>query len=153
MFTIHKTKIIATDCGCECLFIYYSGGIGIKIYPTLKKATFAYERQKEAYKLGIAPQVLSNIDIVSLNNIRNFDSECVFGEYATIAYFYKTQVAQHCYKFLPSEIDRIYRAFAKLRFTRTDDIHTRNLGRIKGKLVVVDFGCITTSQWHYNRDT
>lgn len=133
--------------GVECMFIQLDEKSGIKIYPTKRNAKFACNRQKKAYKCGVAPNVLSKICKCFVGNLLQFDEEEVFltnlGNPRVYGYFYKTEVAKKAGRYSAKEFEELDTIFDHLGFD-TQDLEARNLGRIDGKLVAIDFGKIST---------
>lgn len=145
---IKRTCYQKVKHGAECVFIRVNRTEGIKIYPSKICANFAIKRQRQAYKYGIAPKVLSKVEKCF------FDIKAYLDVGDEYCYFYKTQVAKKIDKNLArrmnstsdikyfeklKEMDKIRLAFKKLGWSQ-GDFHSDNLGKINGKMVVIDFG-------------
>ena len=148
-------RIIKWKAGCECLYLQISPTVAIKIYSTLAKAQFAHKRQSKAYKAGIAPKVLSTVSSCSLHNLNQdiqYELEYIFkSDYHRTGFFYKTQVAKtKNIKNLQRNLNHIINIFQRFKW-RASDIRIDNVGYVNDKLVAVDFGQITTSNYYYNK--
>lgn len=140
---IKRTCFQKIQHGVECVFIKINKNEGIKIYPEKRDAKFAMERQKQAYKYGIAPKVLSKVEKCF------FDMYSYLDEETTHCYFYKTQVAEKVGNRTiknRQEMNEIKSIFKKLKWC-DGDFHSGNLGKINGKMVVIDFGRESTKKY------
>ena len=152
-----KEVIIPKDdrisCGVETFFFPVNSRRALKVFAEKKNARNSFNRQKKAFEHGLAPKVLSN-NIFEVMIPMGFDS--MFKRKSPIyqdlhdmlcgnrLYGYYTQII----KMVNSEkdyteeeekelINKLYKLFPDVSL---DDIHDGNVGRIDGKLVMVDFG-------------
>lgn len=133
--------------GAECMFIKLNSKEGIKIFPLLTKAKFSCNRQKKAYKCGVAPNVLSKVSKCFVGNLLQYDRQDIFTTNSGIprvyGYFYITEVAKKANRYTRKEFDALESALEYLGF-ETQDLDARNMGRIDGRLVSIDFGRLST---------
>lgn len=135
--TLERTIFHKPEFGIECMFIHMSAKKGIKVYPSKRAAKYAYARQGKAAKHGIAPQVLSPVKKCYFT----FHSEDRYGTFKhnqRYAFFFFTEVAkiralgQNALEYLQKKLRDLG--------MHTIDLHSRNVGRIGKRPVVVDFG-------------
>lgn len=148
--TLDRTVFEQPKRGIECMFIKLNKKQGVKIFPTESKAKFARKRQRKAYKYGIAPKVYSKVCKCLVDNLRKFDRDGFFidesGNERMFGYCYITEVAHKGGRHTPKEIKRLEAVYDHLGF-KSYDFHGGNLGRINGKLVAIDFGKESTTNW------
>jgi hypothetical protein len=140
--TIKRTVYERPKMGCECIFIKLTPKIGIKIFPALWNANYSYRGQKKAAKHHLAPKVLSNVRKY-LINLNYYDRGDVFEDGQKYGYFYKTEVADKPGRVGCIEEDNLTQGLESLGLSG-NDLHSANEGRIKGKLVCIDFGKMST---------
>jgi hypothetical protein len=141
-------------CGIEAFFFPINSKRGLKCYNSRVNANNAFKRQQKAFINQIGPKVLSKkvfkiIFPVNFDSIikRNIDKSYFldFFKYNSIGYGYFTEIVQTFkrdrgftnkeYHELSVKINDVFP-----RLNLEDDLHFGNLGRIKGKLVCIDFG-------------
>jgi len=161
IYTIEKGKvkevlIQSSDkiaCGVETFFFPVNSRRGLKVFADKRNARNSFRRQKKAAKHGLAPKVLSD-GIFEVMLPMGFDSllkgardkhedlmdmlegERLYGYYTQIIKMVKDQ-----YDYTEKEEKDLIKALYKLfPDVSLDDVHEENVGRINGKLVMVDFG-------------
>ncbi len=100
---------------------------GLKTFKTKEQAEHSYEAQKIAAEHGLAPPVIRMVD------------ECSYlSEIADTSYFDRKYPNKA--KYLYGEYKELYLKVREVLPGRiTYDIHSRNLGYYKGKVVLLDF--------------
>ena len=130
-------KTISIKHGVESGFVIDKKGNGIKMFYTDKDATYSNKLQKKAYKIRAAPKVLSVVFPVVVESWRRE----VFGFSGLILkWAYKTQVVD---KVGGRPSDDLVNRLKKIRISACD-LHSKNVGWINGKTVMIDFGRIST---------
>ena len=138
--------------GVETFFFPITAKRGLKLFAEKENAQNSLRRQRKAAKHGVGPEVLSKrifqviVPVHFLNVFNDSQHLCNFRSMFLddICYGYYTQII----KMVESEKDytdqeeeelikKCYKLFPE---DSLDDIHDGNVGRIKGKLVMVDFG-------------
>ena len=146
---IERTTFEPPKEGCECMFVKLNKKEGIKIYPSKENALFAYNRQKKAYECGVAPNVFSKVGKCLIGNLLQFDRYDVFstdsGVPRVYGYFYITEVAKKVYRWDQDEGDKVEAILEHLGYETEDMMEARNLGRVDGRLVAIDFGKLSTA--------
>jgi len=110
-------------------------GFGVKFYYSAIDRDYAWNRQKLAHENGFAPEVGQRVDAITKDGSR------ICG--------YMTEVAEK-----DEDIDRedrialnhragLKRAYKQTFGSEARDIRGANIGRIDGKVVMIDFGPLT----------
>jgi hypothetical protein len=152
-----STVLIKPDvriaCGVETFFFPVNSRRGLKVFAEKKNAQNSLRRQKKAAKHGLGPKVYSDKVfevVIPLGFERLLKDKLLlikdlFNMFEdNIGYGYYTQII----KLVDSEddytdeeekelVNALYKLFPDVSL---DDIHDGNVGRIKGKLVMIDFG-------------
>ena len=128
--------------GCECMFVRTSKTRGVKIFCSKREVTYSYKKQKLAAKHGIAPRVLSNIQMCYTKNLKKYneyDGEVVITR--PYGYFYRTEFAKYVgsTRCICADICHLVDKMKELNL-HSGDLHENNIGFIRGKLVCIDFG-------------
>lgn len=137
------------ESGASCVFIQLSKKVGAKIYFSRKNRDLSFKNQNKAYKKGIAPKVGEKFSlgkILCISAADDFYDSLGEVDYYS-AYGYLTEIAESLKRepsYKSKNMKEIFRIFQELGFY-PDDIRKDNLGRINGKLVVIDFDDKTTS--------
>lgn len=137
-----SVDIMKLKHGTEAVYLPSKRG-GIKLYEHLADARIAQQCQSEAYRLGIAPEVLSGNNEFRIpqdykNGIlwRFFRAGIAFGYFTQIVDVDIARVSER-------ELDDIKERATDLSFI-AGDIHDGNVGYIdKDHLVMIDFGSAT----------
>jgi hypothetical protein len=146
------------------MFIRLTQKKGIKIFPTAKDADMSINLQQMAWEKGIAPKVYFNqVFTCSLSNLHRFDKNNeVFlskggipfkndEKKLKLGYFYFTEVAvcpiDHLtnYEEKRKKLEEIVRTISYNGRYLGEGMHWKNVGRIKDKMVLIDFGWYSTS--------
>lgn len=122
-----------TASGAECLFFKVSNTVGIKIYWEEKRAISANLRQKEAYKHKIGPKVLSKVYKVRWDNKTRFAYKTQIAEVIDDTKFESSIEGQYL-------IAKVKEVFGTDAFQDGETVRHYNTGRIKDRVVVIDFG-------------
>ena len=133
--------------GIECMFIRTSKTRGVKIFCNKREIEFSYNKQKLAAKHGIGPKVYSGIKMCSTCNLREYDDSFSgsgsWGEVITrsYGYYYITEFAKvrKLNKKEQKQIKPLEEKMEKLDLG-SYDLHDKNMGMIRGRLVCIDFG-------------
>lgn len=115
--------------GVDCCFIRRRK-YGIKAFECRKDAIFSLKGQRKGYKVNAAPKVMSSL--FKIKNKNKYDGK--------MYYAFKTEIASKVGS-LPTEgrmYDSLMRKLHKIGYG--NDMHERNIGIVKGKLVCIDFG-------------
>jgi hypothetical protein len=134
--TLKRTMFGNKQYGVESVFFRLTKTTGVKLFPTISAAEFSRKRQARAAKYGIGPKVFSKVfTCVQANGkpITNPDNddECTFGYITEVAHM-RGYVTDHA-------DDVITRVARKLRWDQ-GDLHDGNVGYLRNKPVMVDFG-------------
>jgi len=145
---IHKQAVYkdrdSIKAGIEAFFIPVSDTVGLKLYADKDSCQRAFAAQQEAYEKGFGPQVIG--DMVELEFPRqNFEE--LMTRYRTFLYHCPERRGYGYYTEI-ADMEFIVRGErqAFVRHARTmlsyplNDMHCNNIGRLRGRLVVVDFG-------------
>ncbi len=123
--------------GGACFFFKLNRQVGAKLYRSLEQRNYAVRLQDKAHGKGLGPEVGSLFEF----HFPDFTG----GNYATDVkrrklYGYLTQLAdvRRCHTSDREEMDR-FRDEMSLAGFSTWDLVWMNVGRIKGKLVCIDF--------------
>ncbi len=133
------TPILA---GSEARFIRINKEVGIKIYHDKFTRDYARRQQKYFHKYGWAPAVHGSFSVPAslLQSIPRYHQEF---DSTDKYYAYITEAARAT---LPSaeEVEEFSQMVLQ-RFpdVRDNDFHSGNFGRLKRKLVLIDFGPLT----------
>ena len=121
-------NVINRGSGAECIFLQISSTEGIKSYFRKELAEIARERQLKAYKHKIGPKVLSIVHPMKFHNYTR--------------YGYKTQVVKvvetERFKGKQELIKKAKQVFNY--FVPDETVRIYNVGRIRQRLVIIDFG-------------
>lgn len=133
--TITPSGVIRS--GAECYFVPFSNGRALKLFFEKREARLSRMRQNKAWKAGIGPRVYSDLRAYRMRDYHGNFTDCNW-------WGYWTEIAQPCNS---SDLDKempLLQAYRKVFGRPYLDISSRNMGYIKGKLVVVDFGSMST---------
>ncbi len=144
--------------GMESVFIPITNKIGLKGYITKKEAVTAMKLQKKVAKHGFGPMIVSEeiFEVVMpvggtfLSSIKNPNALRNVPKYKNKRrrlYAYKTQIVpklfnSNCY-INRGKYEKKYTElmdFMKRHNFSIDDIHPKNVGILKNKMVFLDFG-------------
>ncbi len=117
--------------GASCLFVKLNKNIGVKLYRRKANRDFSHQTQLKAEKIGIAPKTGEKFLIYSF--AYNY-----YDEIRNVYYGFVTQAADPPRKYKEQEITEIIGKMKKMNLC-VGDLHKANLGRIKEKLVCIDF--------------
>ena len=150
--------------GIEAMFIQLTQRKGIKIFPDTEEADISMNLQQKAYEKGIAPKVYFNhVFTCSLGNLHQFDrANEVFrskdgvpfkddNKKLKLGYFYFTEVAEWPIMHMDNyqdEVERLEEIASSISYKKRylgEDMHWKNLGKINGRMVLIDFGRQSTS--------
>ena len=135
------------------MFVPLDAATAAKVYSDAREARLAAKNQRKAYKAGIAPQVLSRtVQRCSMGKLHMYDKYCIFKYYNSydsyvsrkFGYFYITEIVESPAHFKTSKEERSFKNKVYRLGLSTVDLSERNLGRRNGKLVMIDFGHIST---------
>lgn len=119
-----------TAGGAECSFYkpHKCSKIGYKVYDLKQDAAYAFRWQKKLHKLGFAPKVVGKLELFCHNG-------------GDIKWGYKTEVADTTtpVNMWSDEYEELRKKLSKRKIYFQDD-HSKNVGKINGKLVVIDCG-------------
>ena len=131
--------------GYEAMFLQFSALEGLKCYFTKAEATSARKKQRKAHAKRIGPKVLSPVVKFEFPSCKiEFESR---NKKMTKGYAYKTQVAKAIRSFNQISNSRQYDALiekAEEVDIGTGDLCTDNLGRIGTRIVMIDFGDVSS---------
>lgn len=136
-----SVDIMKLKHGTEAVYLPSKRG-GIKLYEHLSDARIAHQCQSEAYRLGIAPEVLSGNNEFRLP--KEYENGILQQFFRTgIAFGYFTQIVDvNMARVSEQELDDIKERAISLSFN-AGDIHEGNVGYIGDKMVMIDFGSAT----------
>ena len=141
----NRRRIVPILNGSEARFLRINKQVGIKIYSTKESRDFAVQKQRQFSKYGLGPAVYGQfmVSAETLQRIPKWNSETFTAQ--SQYYTYITQAANMT-KPWPEEIAEFERkleeTFPNDEFC-TGDFRDGNFGRIKRKLVLIDFGMLT----------
>ncbi|MEE8385609.1 MAG: hypothetical protein V3S01_06815 [Dehalococcoidia bacterium] len=134
----------SSGSGAECYFYRvddfpgFDGPVGVKVYDTAAIRDVTVEKQKEAAKMGYGPEVLQD----KIRARRPWEES---------GYAYVTELVdrvpnaqQEGTKAMVLEMKHAAMALDM----PTGDIKPANIGVLRGKAVIIDFGPMTTEKWH-----
>ena len=143
---------VRIGCGVETFFFPVNSRRGLKVFAEKKNANNSFRRQKKAAKHGLGPEVLCDKvfevviplgfehllkDKLLIKDLFDmFEDNVGYGYYTQIIKLVKDE-NDYTTKEEADLVRELYKLFPKVSL---DDIHSENVGRIKGKLVMVDFG-------------
>jgi len=163
---VKRTIFRYPKSGIEAMFIQLTQRKGVKIFPNAEEADISMNLQQKAYAKGIAPKVYFNhVFTCSLRNLHQFDkANEVFrskdgvpfkddNKKLKLGYFYFTEVVEcpimnmdnYLYKKEVEWLEEIASSISYKSRSLGEDMHWKNLGRIKGRMVLIDFGRHSTS--------
>jgi len=134
---IKQTVPYKIKSGCEARFIPITAEKGLKCFYTKFEARRSFNRQRKAYGYGLAPKVLSK-DISKFG--LTYDNE-ILKQWGYITETVKTFTPKAFDRYDPLLI-KMYDLQQALKKSRVCgyDLHSGNVGVIRGKLVCIDFG-------------
>ena len=132
--SVKKLNKPVNENGIECVFILLTKAKGLKLFDEREEAVRTCRRQRIAYNHNLAPDVCTSVETYLTPFKRS--KKAYFG--------YVTEVAQTMeYKEFNTLLDtEEYKTFEReLKTIKMDgDLHSANVGRVRGKLVCIDFG-------------
>ncbi len=156
---VKRTVFEYPKTGIESMFIQLTSRKGIKIFPDQEEADISMNLQQRAYEKGMAPKVFFNhIFTCSLSNLHKFDknNEVFISKDGVpfkddekrlkLGYFYFTEVAtcpiDHLMNY-DKEMQRLEKIAPTISYKGRclgEDMHWKNLGELRGRMVLIDFG-------------
>lgn len=124
--------------GAECTFIRVDKISGLKLYTTKEEAQSAIRKQRKAHKHGIGPEAFGKVEPYWLT----YRDGSINQEYGYLTEYAKPIGRKHR-GIYNKKVNELENKMFKIGL-RSYDIAHRNCGIIKGKLVCVDFGDLST---------
>lgn len=124
--------------GSGCYFFSLSKTTGAKLFYSKRNRDFAHKHQGIAYEKHVGPKVGDMFEIKFFHSIS--DGKWIWGNpKRRIIYGYLTQIAEPAGKVKRKEENELCDIVYGIKSLQLGDICLRNLGRIKGELVLIDF--------------
>lgn len=139
MARIKRTVYAEDEFGCECLYVQITKTRGVKLYPNKSNCDFAYIQQLTCEKrFGRAPKLFSETDIWHYKD--------------HLFYGFITQHVNKCdgveFSDQVDELNKVSEIMGRSCF----DLHIENCGQIGKKVVIVDFGALSSKEDNYDPD-
>jgi hypothetical protein len=126
-----------TPSGASCTYIKWTQYVGLKTYTDREERDQSVKLQRRAAKIGLAPKAGASFEF-EITAI-GYDCGCSAPEFSLQKiYCYWTEHAPMGRSAGYRAVDRLDRELSKIGIEHTD-LYDRNLGRIRGKLVCIDF--------------
>ena len=148
--------------GAEAVFIPINKKVGLKGFAIRKEARSAMNRQKRAAKYGVGPKVLSDetFEVImpvggtylsSANGWLSLRRAPNYKKKHRRLYAYKTEVVPKLFNtnayFAYGKYEAKYEKLITIMEERglsLSDVHAKNIGMIKGRMVALDFGDLSS---------
>jgi len=142
---LQRTVFNRYGSGLECLYVQLTKNCGIKVFPGLRDCKVSFRKQKLAARHKLAPKVFSKA--IKKINVKNFKYYgCPTKTFINnVGYFYETEVASNVGEGVNLKKGVALEKALKRIGISTGDLYENNMGRVRGKLVCIDFGLISTT--------
>ena len=128
--------------GSSCIFVPLTKKIGAKIYFDGSNRNFSHSNQIHAHSNGMGSRVGDKFEMNFLCISEQNDERYVREAYKRKVYGYLTEIAEHVETISRSDKMDICKKLKSIGL-KSHDLDARNLGRINGKLIVIDFDMLT----------
>ncbi len=140
-FGVVAEKIGNPPMGCDCVFVDLNGKVGLKLFQYSSMRDRAYNNQKDAAEIDLAPEVYGTVDNIS------FIGKTLCGEREFVC-GYLTEVVQVVgsmngpYKefeeLYNKELKQLENGLSGFNTVFCRDSHAANCGVKNGKLIAID---------------
>jgi len=130
--------------GVSCVFVPLTKKVGAKLYFDVNNRNFSHRNQTHAQSYGIGPRTGDRFEMNFLCMSQQSDYRYVRDAVKSKVYGYLTEIAEPVERVSRSEKKIICEKLKSIGL-QTYDLGTRNLGKINGKLIVIDFDMATHS--------